>query len=580
MTAVKSVTLPPVGTVGDIPLSALGANPLNPRKTFDAAELGDLAASLQSVGLLQPLVVRDASAGAEFPRYEIVAGHRRFEAAKLLGLASLTCSVRSLSDAEAADLALIDNLQRADVPAIEEAEAFGELLARYGSIEAVAAKVGKDVAHVAKRLKLLTLTDSSREALRETLITIDHALLLARLGDAEQDAVLKWCLDTQAGAKKPVAEVIQASVKYLRDDGRFRQWEPESVVRLREHIEQSVGRKLSRAPWSLDDAELLPAAGACSVCPANTKANVSLFADLDIEEATCSKGECFDQKREAFVRIKLAATGGSAVKLSWKQTATPPRMVKVTQGEKESVGVNLTQIFKAGQWVEAKKGSCIDVRAGVTVDWSDDAHHGFMNRSQKLRKPGEAILVCVAAKCKAHRKEWEKPKSESSNAPRDSAAEKAKEEKRRAEWLEENKLRMAVASAAIEPIVALGAEAMRWLIVHAIPAWGREPEIFAAIVPGFKKVLNSSSVNSAEFAKAAAVLSIDEIAASEYNGPAYGRDTFLASIKRLGYKGPFPWDKPKAAPVAKKAAVKTAAKKPAAKPRKPVRSAPKKAVKK
>lgn len=425
-----------LGQVKEIALDLIDVNPLNPRKTFDDAGIYELAASIKSVGITNPLLLRPAPYNERHstPHFEVVAGHRRRAAALLLERETVPCLVRELSDAEAADLALIDNLQRADVPALEEAEAFGELLTRHGSIEAVAARVGKDVAHVAKRLKLRALGLLQRDALSQQLIAVDHALLLARLGQAEQDEALKWCLDPHAGAKKPLDLQIKESAKMLRDDGRHRSWEPESVIRLKEHIEQSSGRKLSRAPWSLDDAELLPAAGACNVCPQNTKANTSLFEDLDIEAATCADGRCFELKRETFVQIKQAHAGmppGSAIRLSWKQTSTEPRWeapdpALAPAAQKAVKKPKLTQIFKAGQWIEAKKGSCADVITGVTIDWSDDAHHGYGSNSSHLRKPGQSLLVCIAPKCKVHRKEWEKPKSENNHAPqpRDPAAEK------------------------------------------------------------------------------------------------------------------------------------------------------------
>ena len=104
-------------------------------------------------------------------RYEIICGHRRAEAAKLAGLLEVPVIVREMTDAEAAEIALVDNLQREDVGALEEAEAFGALLELHGTVEAVAARVGKDVPHVAKRLKLMSLGAWQRDSLRAKLIS-------------------------------------------------------------------------------------------------------------------------------------------------------------------------------------------------------------------------------------------------------------------------------------------------------------------------------------------------------------------------------------------------------------------------
>ncbi len=326
----------------------------------------------------------------------------------------------------AAEIALIDNLQRVDVPPLEEAEAFGELLERLLTIPAVAAKVGKEQSYVAKRLKLLSLTTWSREALREKLITIDHAMLLARVAEAEQNEALKWCLDPQAGKKTPVYDIVKDRVKRKNpsaakaaaaidgesdedvdgdDDPDFddepdetgrravwnRAWECESVQRLKEHIESSSGEVLDRAPWPMEEDWLVADAGSCLDCPKNTKANTPLFGDLDMGVAVCTDGACFKAKTEAFVQIQSgdAAKAAAAkaqipgkgpgdfeiLRASWKATSTVPRQLK------DGGGANPAQLFKSGQWIEAKK-TCEQARAAVTVDWDD---------ANSLRKPGEII---------------------------------------------------------------------------------------------------------------------------------------------------------------------------------------------
>lgn len=440
-----------------IPLRELRRAPWNARKSFDPASIAELRASIQQHGVQVPLIVRPLSslsdilqnpeqAAASGRGFEIVAGHRRFEAALNGGTkgGEVPCIVRALDDRMAREIALIDNLQREDVPAMEEAAAFEELLKTLGSIAAVAAKVGKEQAYIAKRLKLCTLTDCGRLALSEGLITVDHALLLARLGADEQDAALKWCLDRNAGSKTPVDKVIADRVarrKEQEDDAeegaRWRNtWEPATVQSLKDHIASETGIELSRAPWELDFPALVPDAPACNECPQNTKANAPLFADLAIGEATCTDGGCFKEKTQAFVRLQARigeqdAAGGTAkqgsaapLRVSWKSTATAPRM------EKDGSGPSLTQVFKDGQWVEAKQKSCEHVRAAVTVDWDDANNRGYMGKDKKLRKPGEIIQVCVQPKCKAHKKAFEKSSSNGNGGRVDSAAEKKRGDER------------------------------------------------------------------------------------------------------------------------------------------------------
>jgi ParB/RepB/Spo0J family partition protein len=563
--------------VRQIAIELLEASPLNPRKTYDDRELTELAASIKQIGITSPLLVRPlVTDGIKEELFEIVAGHRRSEAATMAGLFHVPCVVREMDDATAADVALIDNLQRADVPALEESEAFNALLARCGSIEGVASKVGKDVAYVAKRLKLAELGEHSRKALAARLITVDHALLLARLGPEEEDAALKWCLDTQAGSKTKVEDVVARAMAWRNDEDRWRAWEPESVVRLKEHIEQSSGRKLARAPWSLADAELVPAAGACNGCPSNTKSNTALFADLDIDDATCANGICFESKRTQFVHIQRRQAESQAaeklgrksvgdvvvLRVSWKLTSTVPRQLK------DGGGVNPEQLFKDGQWVEAKK-VCEGAQLAVTVDWSDANSRGYLGNSTTLRKPGEIIRVCVQPKCKAHPKAYEKAARVGNGGARlDEAAEKAAREKMAEAARAETRLRIAVASLAVEGMTQIPLEAVRVLAVSAFPRWERDQEPLNAVLPGIAKILKTAKLDSAEFARAVALVSIgeDELRCSEYRSVDDERPEFLAAVRRLGFKGATPWDKPPAAKkAAKRAAVKKVAKK-AAKP--------------
>ncbi len=429
-----------VDQVQQIALEQLNASVKNPRRTMDEAGLQELAASIREHGINVPLLVRpidlDCMTGEPLPgearvgdAYEIICGHRRSEAATIAGLTSVPCIVRNLDDATAAELALVDNLQRVDVDAIEEADALGELRDRLHSIQAVSLKVGKEQSYVAQRLKLLTLTCWSRDALREKLITIDHALLLCRLAEDEQNAALKWTLDHTAGSKKPVDKVIAEIVERRRDRAeklaedpeeysyyRHHSFEPQSVVRLKAHIADESGTPLDRAPWPLDADYLGTGCAdvACSACEKNTKANAPLFGDLDIGEPTCTDRACFLEKTSAFVRIQARTSEGTAapLRVSWKATSKEPRMgstvnPKYPDGPAYLPSVKLDQVFKDGQWIEAKK-ACPHACQAVTIDWSDANDRGYMGGSGKLRKPGEILQVCVMPKCKVHPKAYEK----------------------------------------------------------------------------------------------------------------------------------------------------------------------------
>lgn len=565
-----------LSVVKEIALDQLAASRSNPRRTMNEAELAELAASIREHGVNNPLLVRPDLDG-----FEIVCGHRRAEAATLAGLESVPCIVRVMDDATAAEIALIDNLQRVDVPAIEEAEAFNELLERLGSVAAVAAKVGKEQAYVAKRLKLCSLTCWSQDALRHKLITIDHALLLARLAAEEQNEALKWTLDRNAGSKTPVEKVLAARVERIgkENENKYfgRNWEAETILRLKEHIEEGTGIHLDRAPWPMEEDYLLPDAGSCLDCEKNTKANTPLFGDLAIGEPTCTDGQCFRDKTASFVEIKLRDAGQDLnarpkkriARLSWKFSSVRPKTGFNDDPHNGSMNTcaDVSKVIKAGAWVEAKKNSCPDVRQGVTVDWSEVDP---WDSKSKLRKPGETLQVCIACGCKAHKKEYEKSKAPAANGNQNTKAAAAERERKAEMAKAENALRAGLVKAALSKVQKLAAPILRRLVLLALPdEWNRvdgSDEMF----PGLDKALETCKPESVEFARAAAsVLLVEErtdVWVSEWEPVDKGRKEFIALLKDLGYDASKAWDKPAAAAEAKpakKAAAKTAAKKPA-----------------
>jgi ParB family transcriptional regulator, chromosome partitioning protein len=554
----------------------LDVAPWNARKTFDPAALKELTESVRQHGIQVPLLARPSTDGA---RLEIVAGHRRFKVAEALALKTVPCIVREMTDDEARERGLVDNLQREDVPALEEADAYAELQQRLGTATAIAQRVGKDVAYVTRRLQLCELADFPRKALAERLITVDHALLLARLGVDEQDANLKWALNPNSGIKEPVEETIKQRIQERDSKSRWHgPWEPQSVLLLKHHIEEHVGRKLSRAPWSLDDAKLINDVPACNLCPSNTKHNDNLFGDMNIAAATCEDGGCFEMKRLAFVSIKLSeatakqdAGRGPAVRLSWKATTVKPRFSEAKAGSvmTDEAGVNLMQVFKVGQWAEAKPKSCEHVRLGVTIDWSDANDRGYMGGGVTLRKPGQTLTVCIAPGCKVHKKEWEKPKSENRSAPYDAKAEEEKREKTRLATLAETKLRVRLASAAVEKITKLPEQLLRRFLIDQLPS-DDALDCFEAICPGLEKTVRTAALDSVAFAKAVALLSLEGryLVVREYWEAKQFRQEFISSLKLLGYDASKAWDK-SAAPKAEKP-VKAAA---VAKPKKPILNA-------
>lgn len=157
-----------------VPLDRISPAAHQPRTVFDESALAELAASIKANGLLQPIVVRES--GPE--RYVIVAGERRYRASKRAGLERVPVVVREVSNAEAFELALIENVQRADLSPLEEAEAYRHLADQGWTQEEIARRVGKDRATVSNALRLLRLPEPVRELVAAGALTAGHARAL------------------------------------------------------------------------------------------------------------------------------------------------------------------------------------------------------------------------------------------------------------------------------------------------------------------------------------------------------------------------------------------------------------------
>lgn len=170
-----------------LPIAFLRPNRLQPRKRFAAEELNDLADSVREKGVLQPILVRPVQGTPN--AYEIVAGERRWRAAQMAQLHEVPVVIREMNDSESLELAIIENVQREDLNAIEEAAAYYELMDRFKfTQEKVAKEVGKSRSHIANTLRLLTLPESVRALVREGRLTAGHARTLVGLPDAEKRA--------------------------------------------------------------------------------------------------------------------------------------------------------------------------------------------------------------------------------------------------------------------------------------------------------------------------------------------------------------------------------------------------------
>lgn len=436
-------------TVENLALSQIVPSTTNPRKSFDQVALEQLAESIKEIGVTVPILVRpkkkyeiviekadDGSFGAyspelpgvgvsgadseeharvsikeavalhlagllddgELPRYELVSGHRRLKAAAIAGLETIPAFIRELSDAEALDIQMVENLQRADLHPMDEAAGYQALIdaaADRGvalTQEELAHKVGKPLSYVAQRVKLLDLTETPRKVFQEGHINIGHALILARLTPALQDQGLRAVFDPnrQWVKEKDTAAMIahaQQSAKSFYGGPREA---ARPATELKNWVKSNVELDLFEAPWDLGDENLVPAAGSCVACPKRSGNNPALFAELTTGEEKCTDPDCFDLKAKTFVQIKLKA-----------ETETGKPMLKLTDAHSNTPLDGTEKVIKAGQWVLCNPKECSDARQGVQVSGSE---------------MGKVMWVCINQKCKKHKHTVYQPQQTSSSS--------------------------------------------------------------------------------------------------------------------------------------------------------------------
>lgn len=264
-----------------LPLAQITASLTNPRKTFDAAKLAELAASIQLSGVHQPVLVRPlpGSRMADTDRavqYELVVGERRFRASQMAGQEDIPAIIRFLTDDQVLETQVVENLQRDDLSPLEEAEGYDHLMQHTGlSADEVAAKIGKSRSYVYAKLKLLDLCQDVRQALRDGSIDASRALLIARIPDSKlQLKALSVATAPQGGGAD--APGVRA----------FGQW-----------LQQNVMLRLEGAPFPIT-AVTLTSAGSCKDCPKRTGANPDLFSDVAGADV-CTDPACYRAKEAA-----------------------------------------------------------------------------------------------------------------------------------------------------------------------------------------------------------------------------------------------------------------------------------------
>lgn len=194
-----------------VPIEFIARNPRNPRRYFDETELHDLASSIRQHGIVQPVVVRPVSTD----RYEIIAGERRWRAAQLAGLIEIPVIVRDVDDKTALEIAIVENVQRADLNPLEEALGYEQLIAEHGYTQNDLGEIiGKSRSHVANSLRLLKLPDQVRDMLAAGSLSAGHARALVSTSDP---ATLARTIVSKGMSVRDAERLAQNDIKAQND---------------------------------------------------------------------------------------------------------------------------------------------------------------------------------------------------------------------------------------------------------------------------------------------------------------------------------------------------------------------------
>lgn len=341
-------------------ITSIGVNPMNPRKSFDPRALGELSDSIKVVGVLQPITVRSKPVEEQEhgEKYQLVCGERRWRAAAMAGLKEIPAIIRELTDDEAVDVAITENLQRKDVSPLEEADAFKYLLDKGQSIADLCGRFGKSEFYVRGRLKLLTMSDDFRELLDAGKISISQAMEIVKFDEEVQRKMYEQHFAQQC----------------------WNSWHDLNAKALYQRTVQSYTKILDR--YKFDKGE-------CDTCP-NCSKNFSLFAAGD-EEVTCQNDSCLQRKKREYEL-------GSALKLQKQhpdadfytmhkdclkkaELEKQGHEVKIWPGWPNRIGAVVTKELKS----KVEKGTA---RFAIWV-YSDDPYFGYIETTGGESSSGE-----------------------------------------------------------------------------------------------------------------------------------------------------------------------------------------------
>lgn len=318
----------------------------NPRRHFNQEFADGLAASVKEHGVLTPLLVRRKSNAAD-ALYEIIAGAQRYRAAKQAECELVPVRIKEMTDEQALEFQLIENLQRRDVHPLDEALGFVKLHEMGKTTEEIVGRLSKSASYVYQRMKLAALIPEAQRLFLEDGMTAGHAVQIARLNPTHQKEVLKWMARTDV-----------------------------SVRDLGEQIANQYHLTLKGAAFPTDDPELFPMAGSCKECPKRSGANPLLFPDVKAKD-TCSDPLCYKAKELAFVKLQTEKN--------------PEAMALVLRPSYQE------RPKKEVVWTQTAGRKCEDTGIGIVTQIEDR----YEAERAKV-KLGQELEVCINPNCKVH----------------------------------------------------------------------------------------------------------------------------------------------------------------------------------
>jgi ParB/RepB/Spo0J family partition protein len=336
----------------NLPIDSLTESGLNHRTKITDKSVAGLAQTIRENGIIQPLVVRLHVNGVG-GGLQVICGNRRWRAAKVAGLKEVPADVygEDLTDAIAKNIIAVENIQRADLHPLEQAEELAELNQVYPDLKVLAAKVGLEAGYVRLIIQLTKLGVACRKAFLEEKFSLDHAIELARLPDEKTQAeMLKWMAQNQYD---------------------------ESVHNLRNQIKRTYYLSIGKAPFPIEDATLYPVAGSCVTCPKRSGENPLLFPDIK-EADICTDARCYDQK----VALHIAKT-----QKLWSESHPDQPMVPLSSGWQQVKGGVLNR--NEYDVVTGKAAKDPKVHTGIIVSGQEDLGKvvTFLKRSEKDPEP-------------------------------------------------------------------------------------------------------------------------------------------------------------------------------------------------